>query len=231
MQAAQTQPLSAHLSSIAKKAIMAVTGLIGLGFVFFHMYGNLKIFYGEEYFNEYAHALRELGAPIFGHLHLLTVLRIVLIAAVVLHVWAAVSLYLQARRARTTKYAVKRRVQADYAAVTMRWGGLVVVLFLLFHLADLTWGAAAVSPDFDRSNPYRNVISTFQSIPVVIFYLLALAALGMHLYHGTWSMFQTLGLMNRRSDLAIRLFSWLLALAIPIGFAIVPIAVWTGIIA
>lgn len=231
MQAVQTQPLPSSMSSIVKKAIMAVTGLFGLGFVFFHMYGNLKIFEGQAYFNEYAHSLRELGAPIFGHLHLLTVLRLVLIASVILHVWAAVTLYGRARKARATKYAVKRTVQADYAAVTMRWGGLVVFLFILFHLADLTWGVNAVSPDFDRSDPYANVVSTFQSLPVVIFYLLALAALGMHLYHGTWSMFQTLGFLNQRYDMAVRIFSWILALVIPIGFAIVPIAVLAGIIA
>jgi succinate dehydrogenase / fumarate reductase cytochrome b subunit len=222
--------VSPSIPSIVKKAIMAVTGLFGLGFVFFHMYGNLKIFEGQEYFNEYAHSLRAIGAPIFGHLHLLTVLRLVLIASVILHVWAAVSLYRQARRARPTKYAVKRTVQADYAAVTMRWGGLVIVLFLLFHLADLTWGVSAVSPGFDRSDPYANVVSTFQSLPVVFFYLLALAALGMHLYHGTWSMFQTLGFLNQRYDPAVRILSWVLALVIPIGFAIVPVAVVAGFV-
>ncbi len=152
MEATQSPSWSPHLTTIAKKVIMALTGLVWIGFVFFHMYGNLKMFMGAAYFNHYAEALRELGAPVFGHLHLLTLLRIVVVVALILHVWAAISLTRQAQKARSTKYEVKRTVAANYASITMRYGGTVILLFILFHLADLTWGVQALSPDFDRQH-------------------------------------------------------------------------------
>ena len=228
MQATQTQSWSPYTSSIIKKVIMALTGLIWLGFVFFHMYGNLKIFGGPAYFAEYAEGLRHLGAPVFGHLHLLTVLRIVVFTAIILHVWAAISLTRQAQKARSTKYEMKRSVEATYASITMRYGGTAIGLFILFHLADLTWGVEAFSPGFDRHDPYANVISTFQSPVMVILYLIALVALGFHLYHGNWSLVQTLGFMNRKYDKPVRIIGMLLALVITVGFAVVPLAVMFG---
>ena len=230
MEATQSPSWSPHLTTIAKKAIMALTGLVWIGFVFFHMYGNLKMFMGAAYFNHYAEALRELGAPVFGHLHLLTLLRIVVVVALILHVWAAISLTRQAQKARSTKYEVKRTVAANYASITMRYGGTVILLFILFHLADLTWGVQALSPDFDRSSPYLNVISSFQNPLVVLVYLIALAALGFHLYHGNWSLVQTLGILNQKYDKAVRIFGLLLALVITLGFAAVPLAVLFGVL-
>lgn len=229
MQAAYSSPLIR--SSIGKKAIMALTGLIGIGFVFFHMYGNLKIFLGAAYFNEYAEGLRELGAPIFGHTHILWVLRIVLLASVVLHVWAAVSLYRQAKKARSTNYAVKRTVAANYASKTIRWGGLVIFLFVIFHLMHFTWGTPGIHPDFVYGDPYHNVIVGFQFWPATLFYLLAVVALGFHLYHGTWSMIQTLGFLSSRYDTAVRFFALALAIIIAGGFSLVPLAVMFGIVA
>src|ERR687885_290293 len=119
--------LTLYRSSIGKKAIMAITGLIGIGFLFLHMYGNLKIFEGPEYFNDYAAGLRTLGAPVFGHTHLLWVARIVLLGAVLAHIWAAYSLTMQdwAGRPRGMRYALKKSVQATYASRTMRWGGVI----------------------------------------------------------------------------------------------------------
>jgi succinate dehydrogenase / fumarate reductase cytochrome b subunit len=217
-------------STIVKKVIMALTGLVWIGFIFFHMYGNLKIFVGPSYYNEYAEGLRHLGAPIFGHLHVLTLLRVGIVVSIVLHVWAAISLTRQARAARSTRYVVKRTVQADYASITMRYGGTMLLLFILFHLADLTWGVAALSPDFVKADPYANVVSTFQSLPVIGFYLLALIALGFHLYHGTWSLFQTLGLLNSRMDKYVRTGGLLLAVVIVGGFAAVPLSVLFGLL-
>ena len=230
MEATQSQSGTPHLSTIAKKVIMALTGLVWIGFVFFHMYGNLKVFNGAEYFNHYAEALRSLGAPVFSHLHLLTLLRIVVVISLILHVWAAYSLTRQAQKARSTKYEVKRTVAANYASITMRYGGTVILLFILFHLADLTWGVEALSPDFDRLDPYMNVISSFQNPLVVLFYLLALTALGFHLYHGTWSMLQTLGILSQKYDKVVRICGLLLALVITLGFAIVPLAVLFGVL-
>ena len=217
-------------TSIGKKAIMAVTGLFYVGFVFFHMYGNTKVFLGADYFNEYAEGLRALGEPIFGHLHLLTVMRILLIVAMVLHIWAAVTLTRQAQQARPTNYKMVKRVQADYASLTMRYGGIALAFFLLYHLAHFTWGIPGVHNNFIPGNAYHNLVTGFQNPLNVILYLIAVTALGFHLYHGTWSLFQTLGLLNRDTTKAIRGLALLLALVIPIGFAVVPISVMAGIV-
>ncbi len=214
-----------YRSSIGKKIIMAVTGFLLIGFVFFHMYGNLKVFSGEYYFNTYAEGLRTYGAPIFGHTHLLWLARIGLIGAFSLHIWAAVALARQARRARPQSYAQKQIQKANYASLTIRWGGLVIFLFLLFHLAHFTWGVQAInSGNFVVGDPYHNVTAAFRSPLVALFYLLALTALGLHLYHGTWSMLQTLGLNGRHYNKLTRGIGLALALVVSLGFASVPIA-------
>ena len=118
-------------TTIGKKAIMALTGLVYIGFVVGHMYGNLKIFLGQAYFNEYAEGLRAFGAPLLGHLHFLYIARAILLVSIVAHIWAAVSLTRQARAARPTAYKVTRRQEADYASLTMRWGGVAIFFFLI----------------------------------------------------------------------------------------------------
>lgn len=217
-------------TTIGKKIIMAVTGLIGIGFLLLHMYGNLKAFLGPVYFNDYAEALRTFGEPIFGYLHILTVIRIVLLAAVVLHVWAAWSLTQQAWRARPTRYAVTHRVQANYGALTMRWGGLALFLFVIYHLAHFTWGVPGINNNFVRGDAYHNLVAGFQSLPVTLIYIAASIALGLHLYHGGWSMCQTLGLSNENTEKPLRALSLAVALVLTIGFVVVPLAVLTGII-
>lgn len=224
------QAVAIYRSSIGKKALMAVTGLIWIGYVIMHMYGNLKVFQGSEHFNEYAEGLRFLGAPIFGHLHLLMIARIVLVAAILVHIWAAYSLFAMAREARPVSYASRRVVQANYASVTMRYGGVVILLFIIYHLAHLTWGLNPVHSDYIRGDAYHNLVYGFQSLPVVIIYLVALVALALHLFHGTWSMFQTLGLNDHNWDGAFRALAWLLAIVVPLGFAVVPLAVQFGMI-
>lgn len=224
------QAVALYRSSIGQKALMAVTGLIWIGYVVMHMYGNLKAFQGGVYFNEYAEGLRSLGSPIFGHLHLLTIARIVLVASIVVHIWAAWSLYQRARVARPVTYASRRVVQANYPSLTIRYGGVVILLFVLFHLAHLTWGISPVHSDYIRGDAYHNLIAGFSSLPVVIIYLIALVALGMHLYHGTWSMFQTLGLKNDEWNGALRALGWILAIVVPLGFAVVPLAIQFGFI-
>ncbi len=213
-------------STIGKKVIMAVTGLIWVGFVFFHMYGNLKVFLGLEYFNEYAEGLRTIGAPIFGHLHLLTVARLGLIVAVVLHVWAAVSLTRAAQVARPQRYSTWKATQATFSSMTMRYGGLAILLFLIYHLMHFTWGTPMINNAFVSGDPYTNVYNGFQYGLVVLIYLLGVTALGLHLYHGTWSMFQTLGLNNRTYTRMIRVIALLLSLVISVGFAIVPLSIF-----
>ena len=224
--------LNLYRSSIGKKVIMAVSGLIGIGYVLMHMYGNLKVFEGREYFNAYAEGLRELGAPVFGHSHLLWIARIVLLGAVVLHVWAAWSLYQESQQARSTRYVKHTTLQASPAALYIRFGGVVLLLFIIIHLMHITWGVPGIHPDFRWDDAYHNLVVGFQSYGYLpaIFYIAAMIALGFHLYHGTWSMFQTLGLNNRTYTYPLRIFSLILALVISFGFIAVPLAVMVGIV-
>lgn len=217
-------------TSIGKKAIMAVTGLVYIGFVLVHMYGNLKVFYGAQYFNEYAEGLRGFGAPLLGHLHFLYLFRTILIVSIGLHIWAAVTLTRQAQSARQTKYSTVRRQEANYASLTMRWGGVAIFFFLIYHLAHFTWGIPVIHSNFTPGDAYGNLVYGFQNPINVVLYLIALTALGFHLYHGTWSMFQTLGLLNRETTSAVRGLATLLAIVIPVGFALVPISVMVGMI-
>jgi len=209
---------------------MAVTGAIWVGFLVFHMYGNLKVFGGADYFNAYSDGLRHIGAPIFGAFHLLWVVRIVLIVAVVLHVWSAIDLTQAARRARPQKYVLKKNIHADYAAVTIRYGGAVIFFFLLYHLAQFTWGIRGFHPDFIPGNAYHNLVIGFQNPLNVLLYLIALVVVGLHLYHGTWSMFQTLGFNNQKYDNSLRNLALALGVLIPLGFALTPLAVLFGVI-
>jgi succinate dehydrogenase / fumarate reductase cytochrome b subunit len=219
-------------TSIGKKVIMAVTGLVGIGFVVVHMYGNLKVFVGSEYFNIYSEALRGFGGPIFGHGHLLWLGRLVLLAAVVLHVWAAWSLYRDNRQARAVDYVQHHSVQASPAALYIRIGGVIILIFIVLHLMHFTWGVPGIHPDFSQTDVYHNLVVGFRSYGYVIalFYVVAMIALGFHLYHGTLSLVQTLG-VNRQSHMRpLRVLSWSLAIVVAAGFALVPIAVMIGII-
>jgi succinate dehydrogenase cytochrome b subunit len=221
-----------YRTSIGKKVVMAVTGVIGIGFVILHMYGNLKVFGGPEYFNAYSEGLRGIGAPIFGHTHLLWIGRAVLLAAVVLHVWAAWSLYLEKERAREVKYIRYRKVQANPAALYIRVGGVIILIFLIFHLMHFTWGVPGIHPDFSQTDVYHNLVVGFQSYGYIpaIFYLIAMVALGFHIYHGTFSMFQTLGASSQSHAKSLRAFSLFLAILVAGGFALVPLAVMLGFV-
>lgn len=221
-------------SAIGKKYAMAISGIVGLGYVFAHMVGNLKMYLGAEDLNHYGEFLREgLLVPLLPEHVTLWILRLVLLGALVVHVHAAYSLTVMNRKARPTTYQSQRHfVAADFAARTMRWTGVIVLLFIGFHLADITWGTQPAAPaSWERGAVYSNVVASFSRPAVSGFYILANLALGVHLYHGVWSMFQSLGLNNRRFN------HWRRALAI--GFTVVviggnlsfPIAVMTGIVA
>jgi len=218
-------------TTIGKKVIMALTGLIWIGFVAGHMFGNLKIFLGEEHFNHYAHGLRTLGEPLLAYGQALWIARIVVIVALVAHIWSAISLTLLNKQARSSGYVQHRKLNANAAQMTMIFGGIALVLFILFHLMHFTLGAV-VHPSFNPDNPYYNVVVGFQSYGyiLVVVYLLALIALALHLYHGMWSVFQTLGLNNKTYTDALRILAWLVAIFIPLGFALVPLSVVFGIV-
>jgi succinate dehydrogenase / fumarate reductase, cytochrome b subunit len=217
-------------TTIGKKAIMAVTGVVWIGYLALHMWGNLHIFQGAEEFNHYAEFLRTVGEPVLSHAQLLWLIRIVIVVAIALHIWSAWELYSIARRAHGSNYAVKRTVQANYATKFMRIGGVVILLFIIFHLANFTWTALPETAVTPRQGPYNNVVTAFSNPVITLFYLFALVALALHLYHGVWSMFQTLGLNNRDWDGFFRGLAIFVALVIPVGFALVPLAVMFGVL-
>ena len=225
--------LDLYSTALGKKYVMAITGIIGIGFVIAHMVGNLKMYLGivdgEYDLDVYGEFLREILVPILPRTYALWMLRLVLIGALVLHLHAAWSLTVMNRRARPTKYQAKRDyVVADFAARTMRWTGIIVVLFLAFHLADLTWGW--VNPDFVRGAPYHNVDESLSRLPVSILYVVANIALGIHLFHGSWSLFQSLGWNNPRFNSWRRGLATAIATVIVVGNCSFPIAVQAGIV-
>ena len=215
-------------SAVLKKAIMAVTGIFLFGWIFAHMFGNLKIFFGPESFNHYAEFLREMGSPLIPPSGLLWVTRFVLLAAVGLHIWAATSLTLQNRRARPIDYRELRGVELDYAARTMRISGYLLALYIVYHLMHLTFGS--VHADFVPSDPYSNVVEAFQAMPVAAVYIFANLLLGLHLYHGLWSLFQSLGWSHPTYNPWRRRFAVAFAVAVSVGFISVPLGVLAGIV-
>ena len=216
-------------SAVGKKWIMAVTGIMLLGFVFAHMVGNLKIYLGASHLNTYAEWLRTLGEPALPRTVLLWIMRIGLIAAFFLHIVSAAQLTRMNHRARPTKYQSPRDyAAANFASRTMRWTGVIVGLYLIFHLMDLTWGNA--NPDFVRGDTYANVIHSFKRVPVAIVYILANLALAVHIFHGAWSMFQSLGLNNPKWNRARRSFAIGFATLIGVANISFPLMIVTGVV-
>jgi succinate dehydrogenase / fumarate reductase cytochrome b subunit len=217
-------------STIALKLLMAVSGLIFVGYVLAHMYGNLKAFAGHDAFNEYAHHLRVIGEPLLPENGLLWIVRVVLLLALVTHVYAAVALWRRAGRARTTRYAVKKNRNSSISSRTMRWGGLTLLLFVIWHLLNFTVGKINVSGGA-TNDPYNLLVDSFSVWWLTVIYLVAMLALALHLHHGTWSAAQTLGLTNTaKSRRSAKAAGWVLAVVVGVGFSLVPLAVLTGII-
>lgn len=217
-------------TSIGKKAVMAVTGVVLVGFIVVHMLGNLKIYLGPEHFDAYAHFLREMGTPLLVHEQALWTTRLILLVAVVLHLVAAVQLTQASWAARPIAYGTKESVAATYAARTMRWGGVILALFVVYHLLHFTAGAVGFAPgQFQSGSVYRNVVLGFRVWYVSAFYIVAQAALGLHLYHGVWSLCQTLGLGARTNGFYGGLAA-VVALGVVIGNVSIPVAVLAGLL-
>lgn len=217
-------------STVALKLLMAISGLVFIGFVLLHMYGNLKAFGGHDSFNEYAHHLRTFGEPMLPYEGLLWVIRIALIVSLVAHVGAAAALASRASRARSQKYVVKRNRGSALSSRTMRWGGVALLVFIIWHLINFTIGKVNPSGG-DTNDPFNLMVDTFDLWWMTIIYLLAMIALGMHLHHGTWSAMQTLGLTNTATSRRnAKVAGWVVAVVIAGGFSLVPLAVLTGII-
>lgn len=217
-----------YRSAVGKKYVMAVTGIIWMLFITAHLIGLLKAFFGPEEVNEYGEWLRHVGEPALHFSWFLWILRSSLIVALALHIHAAYALTVMNHRARPVRYSSDRDyVAATFASRTMRWSGVIVALFLLYHLMDFTWGNA--NPGFVRGDAYGNMIASFERIPVSIAYVIAHLALGLHLYHGSWSLFQSLGWNNPRFNKWRWWFSVGFAVAITAGYLTFPFGVLVGV--
>lgn len=210
-----------YRTSVGKKLVMAVTGLVMAVFVLAHMLGNLQIYQGPEKLNHYAQLLRT-------SMPLLWTVRGLLLLAVGLHIIAGVQVTLQDWRSRPRGYAIIKYKEAGLASRTMIWGGLVIAAFVVYHLLHLTLGSA--HPDFLPGDVYRNVVTGFQVPLVSGFYILANVFLAVHLYHGMWSWFQTLGFAHAKYNRARRVFATLYAVVIGVGNVSIPLAVLAGFV-
>jgi len=211
---------------VGKKVVMAVTGVVLVGFVIAHMLGNLKFFLGEEAINAYAAFLREMGEPLFPDGMLLWLARIILLVSVALHIVAAGQLTRMNWAARPQGYLTNQPIAATYASRTMRYGGVIVALFVVYHLLHLTVGVVGYEPgQYHHLSVYANLVAGFSVWYVTLFYILAMAALCLHLDHGVWSMLQTLGLSSARTTPVLRVLSRVVALVVFAGFISVPVVV------
>ena len=216
-----SQPAPFLASSIGRKVIMAVTGLILFGFVIGHLVGNLQVYQGPEKLNHYGELLRKFGP-------LLWTARIVLLVAVGLHIWAAYSLTRSNRRARRIGYDSFTPQASTYASRTMRWSGVLILLFVVYHLLHFTFGSHVVHPDFIHGDIYHNFIVGFQNPLVSFFYIVSMLALGLHLYHGAWSTLQTMGASYPALDRVRRGLAGAIAALIVLGNISMPVAVLAG---
>ena len=226
--------LDLYSTAVGKKYVMGATGIGMMGFVLFHMIGNLKMYLGASHLNEYAEFLKRLLVPIAPEGTVLWILRGGLVTMLVLHLHAAFSLTRLNRRARPVKYQSARDYQiANFASRSMRLTGLVVLTFIAWHLADLTFGVAnTVGTDgtFVKAEVYANVVRSFDRVPVALFYVLANVLLGIHLFHGAWSIFQSFGWNNPRFNAWRRGFATAFATIVVVGNVSFPIAVLAGIV-
>jgi succinate dehydrogenase / fumarate reductase cytochrome b subunit len=218
-------------SAVGKKAVMALTGLVLFGFVLVHMLGNLYAYAGPKAFNDYAAGLREIGVPELPYGGALWIARIVLLGAALLHIWAAWAVTMESRAARPVGYAKRPQLHTTYASRTLRWGGVILLLFVVYHLLHLTFGV--VHPDFQpekdgQFHAYHNFVTGFSVWWVSAFYIVANVALGLHLYHGVWSLFQSLGWSHPRYNPWRRSFAQAFAWLVTLGNISFPLAVLFG---
>ncbi len=220
-------------STVAMKVLMAVTGLIMVGFLLMHMYGNLKMFMGPEAFDHYAEWLKgDILYPIMPQGVFIWVFRLGMVAAIVLHIYSAVVLWRRAKIANPESYQAKRRLAQTYSARTMRWGGIIVVTGLVFHLLQFTVRATLISPEAAASHsPFVMVIGEFGIWWLVVAYAIWMVAVCMHIRHGVWSALTTLGAnTSLKAQRVLNGCAWVVAILLYIGFMIMPVAVLTGVL-
>ncbi len=220
-----TRSTRARETTVAMKILMAVTGVIFVLFVLMHMYGNLKMFAGPEAYNGYAEHLREFGEPILPREGLLWILRVALFTSVVVHGYSAFSLWNRARKARGTPYVNKHPIATSYAVRTMRWGGVIILAFVVFHLLHFTTLHIEIGGDYQALSPYERMIVSFEFWWLWLAYLVVMVTLAFHVRHGVWSSFATFGANKKRRERAINLVAILAALLLVVGFMLPPTAI------
>src|SRR6201996_5382557 len=210
-------------STIGKKIVMAVTGILMFAFVIGHLLGNLQVYEGPAKLNAYGAFLHSIG-------ELLWPVRAILLTAIVLHIIATVQLGLRNKRARPIGYSVKKAIASSYASRTMYWSGPIVLAFIIFHLLHLTAGYVHPGAAYIEGDVYHNVVSGFQVWWVSLSYIVAISLLGLHLRHGLWSMFQSLGIHQPLHTAALKQAALIIALLIVLGYISIPISVLLGLV-
>jgi succinate dehydrogenase / fumarate reductase cytochrome b subunit len=218
-----------YRSSVGKKILMAVTGIILFGFIVLHVIGNLKVLLGPTELTEYARFLRTVGYPAVPNKTILWAVRLVLLFSVCVHVTAALQTWAQSRAARLHGYGRNEDLSFSWASRTMRWGGVIILVFVVYHLLHFTTGT--LHPDFVEGDVYHNFDVAFRNPIVLLVYVIAQAALGLHLYHGLWSATQTLGANHPKYNRLRRPAALTIALAIFLGFVVPPVLVFAGVLA
>lgn len=227
-----------YSSSIGKKVVMAVTGFLLAAFVLIHMLGNLKIFQGPvEYHGEmmpkidaYGHFLREAGFPALGHGDLLWIFRIGLLVLAALHIWSAIAVWRMSHVARPLGYKKEAKVASTWGSRTMRVGGVILALFIVFHILHLTTGSIDPAGNFEHGAVRHNMLASFSIWWVTAFYVISMVFLGLHVHHGIWSAFQTLGVANPKYKSWRRTLAVLFALIVAIGNISIPLAIFFGVV-
>lgn len=222
------QRSAALRSTVAMKTTMAVSGLVMVAWLILHMVGNLKIFQGAQDFDAYSAWLREVGYPALPHEGLLWILRVGLLVAVIAHIYAATVLTVRDRKARPVRYQHVKRVQRSYASYTLRYGGVVIALFVVYHLLHLTLNV--IHPGGASDSPYERVVNGFEIWWVTLLYIVAVAAVSLHMRHGIWSAIATLGMNNARRQHVISRTATAIATVMFVGFITPPLAVLIGVV-
>ena len=220
--------ISLYRTSVGKKFYMALSGAVLIGFLFAHMVGNLKMYMGADAFNHYAEFLREIGYPILPHMVGLWMFRAVLLACVGLHMLSAWQVYTQSKNARGSTYKKEESLSFAYASRTMRWGGVIIATFVIYHILHFTVGT--VHPEFVHGEAYNNVVIGFQNPLVAGFYIVTLIMITFHAYHGLWSALQTVGANHPKYNPFRRPLALGLALLLLLGFLTVPVGVMAGVL-
>jgi succinate dehydrogenase / fumarate reductase cytochrome b subunit len=217
------RPVTFWQSTNGKKVVMAVTGAMMFAFVVGHMLGNLQMFEAPEHINAYGHFLHNLG-------ELLWIERGVMLLVIALHISASVQLALRSKAARPVGYSRKEAINSSYASRTMYWSGPIVLVFIIFHLLQFTAGYVHPQATFTQGEVYSNVVAGFQVWWVSLWYIIAMGLLGLHLSHGLWAMFQSVGLAHPRNTVMLKYGARAIAIVIVLGYISIPISVLLGFV-